>query len=231
MGIGLHSNLEEKDLSSFTSCPWADQALKVRYKLFSLPRLFNEHIHLLIPSPLAPPTLNPMTLSLSSFCSFVDHKSRPTNNSWRDMTWQADRLRLLLSECNGFLFQDTVPSTTQKMDFAELFIHSNNELCACDILGTENIVVKKAKLLPSWHLFSRGEERKYVKYIVYFHVVTSICRKSKQGKKWRAKEVIFWQRPTEGERVSHVWRSGYESAGRREHKHRGHEVRRNTMPV
>lgn len=40
--------------------------------------------------------------------SFVDHNSRPTNNSWRDMTWQADRLRLLLSECNGFQFQDMV---------------------------------------------------------------------------------------------------------------------------
>lgn len=53
---------------------------------------------------------------------------------------------MLSSESNGFLFQTRVPSTTQKMDFAELVIHSKNELCAYDVLGTETIVVKKAKL-------------------------------------------------------------------------------------
>lgn len=47
------------------------------------------------------------------------------------------------------LFQTRVPSTTQKMDFAELFVHSRNALCAYDVPGTENIVAKKAKLLPS----------------------------------------------------------------------------------
>ena len=55
---------------------------------------------------------------------------------------------MLSSEYKGFLFQTRVPSTTEKMDFAELFIHSKNELCAYDVPGTENTVVKKAKLLP-----------------------------------------------------------------------------------
>lgn len=127
MGTELQSSTEEKDSwKSPTSAALEQLRLsKSRTQAFSSMSFQRVHIHLLLSSPPAPPTLNPMTF-LSSLCAVLGiRKAGPqitAEGKQPEKVTHSEGSQVTLS-------QTRVPSTTQKMDFAELFVHSRNALC------------------------------------------------------------------------------------------------------